>query len=111
MTREAPAEDGHAARVYVQADRARGQMAEVEAGSATCVEDPAVEWPESRDQSADGQGPIAMEESLKTSEVVGNVDPVVGFDVPIVVLDPLRPGDAPGFKIETGRSMGVSHPR
>ena len=40
-----------------------------------------------------------MEERLEPAQVVGDVDPVVGLDVTVVVLHPLGPGWGAGFDL------------
>jgi hypothetical protein len=51
-----------------------------------------------------------MEERLEPPQVVGDVDPVIGLDVAVVVLYPLGPGRAAGFDLHAaGRVLVLVH--
>ena len=49
----------------------------------------------SANKTTNSVGSIAVKQSLRAAKMVGDVDPVIGLDVAVVVLDPLGPRERP----------------
>jgi len=83
------------------------QVAQVQTRAAAGIEDGGTGSGVLRDHPADDPCPVAVEERLQAAEVVGDIDPVVGLDIPVVVLDPLRPGGRARLDLDAVRGVLV----
>jgi len=73
------------ARVDVDPDGARRQVAQVQPGATAGIEDGCIRGGVLGDHLADDPRSVAVEERLQAAQVVGHVDPVIGLDVAVVV--------------------------
>jgi hypothetical protein len=82
-------------------------MTQVEACATTGIEDGSAWRRVLRDKPTNDPRAIAMEEGLEAAQVVSDVDPVVCLDVPVVILDPFRPGRGAWLQVDPVRGVVV----
>src|SRR5207248_11351155 len=76
--------------IQVQANAAGGHGCKVQSRAAAGIEHGRL-CVIALEEAPDRAAAIAMEERLGAAEVLGDVDPVVGLDVAVVVTNPLSP--------------------
>jgi hypothetical protein len=108
LVREPLPDERHVPGVEVDAHTPGGEGGEIEPRTTARIEHRRL-GPALPQQPADRASSVAMEDRLEATPVISDVDPVVRFDVPVIVADPFGPFALrlEGVAIGVGVGVGV----